>query len=117
MNLNEVITNVTIAKACSIKPVKDSTESKTVTVRVKFDGVTLQSVFNKAVSSAIIQWQNGPGRKSFDRLKNGQTVDIQFVAPGRTTIDPETAMVALLQTMTEEEKLAYLEKLVAKASK
>jgi len=117
MNMNEMITGITLTKACSIKPDKDSAESKQVTLKVKFDGTTLQSVFDKALAGAVIQWQNGPGRKNFDRWTDGQVIEIQFSAPGRTQVDPEMAMVALLQTMTEEEKLAYLEKLVAKASK
>jgi hypothetical protein len=95
MNMNEVIANVVLAKVCSIKADKDSDESKQVTLKVKFDGATMQSVFDKAVSGAVIQWQNGVGRKSFDTIKSGQTVEIQFSAPAsRTAIDPMTAIIA-----------------------
>ena len=117
MKMNETITNVTLTKACSIKPDKDSTESKQITLRIKFDGATVQSVFDKAVAGAVIQWQNGPGRKGFDGYKNGQTVDIQFTAPGRTTIDPETAMVTKLQSMAPDEQIAYLKDLASKANR
>jgi hypothetical protein len=85
---------------------------------IKFDGATLASVFDKAVSGTVIAWQNGVGRKAFDTFKNGQTVEIQFIAPAsRAAIDPETAMVAKLQTMTPAEQIAYLKELTAKAAK
>ena len=118
MNLNEVIANVTLTKVCSIKPDKDSDESKNITLKIKFDGATLQSVFDKAVSGAVIQWQNGVGRKNFDTYKNGQVIEIQFSAPAsRTAIDPETAMIAKLKSMTPNEQVAYLKELAMKAEK
>ena len=118
INMNEVIANVTLTKVCSIKPDKDSTESKNITLRVKFDGSTLQGVFDKAVSGAVIAWQNGVGRKGFDTFKTNQTVDIQFNAPAsRTAIDPETAMIAKLSTMASEDQIAYLKELTTKAQK
>lgn len=118
MNLNEVIANVTLTKVCSIKPDKDSDESKNITLKIKFDGSTLQSVFDKAVSGAVIQWQNGIGRKNFDTFKPNQIVDVQFNAPAsRTAIDPETAMIAKLQSMTPDEQTKYLKELSTKAAK
>jgi hypothetical protein len=116
--MNEVIANITLTKVCSIKPDKESDESKQITLKVKFDGAVLSSVFDKAVSGAIIQWQNGVGRKNFDTYKNGQVIEIQFIAPAsRTAIDPETAMIAKLQSMTPEEQVKYLKELAAKAVK
>lgn len=106
LNMNEVVAGVSIVKTCSIKPDKDSTESKQVNVRVKFDGATLKSVFDKAVSGAVISWQNGVGRKAFDTLKDGQLVEIQFTAPAsRAAVDPLTAILALAEAagMTPEE--------------
>ena len=81
MNLNEIVRNVSLTKTCSIKPDKDSAESKAINVKVVFDGVPLKAVFDKAVSQAIIQWQNGPGRAKFDLWNNHQVVEIQFKAP------------------------------------
>jgi hypothetical protein len=93
--MNEVIAGVTLSKVCSIKADKDSTESKQINLKVKFDGTTLQSVFDKAVAGAVIQWQNGIGRKHFDTFKNGQSIEIQFSAPAsRTAIDPMDALIA-----------------------
>jgi len=118
MDMKQIITNVTLTKACSIRADEDSTEKKTINLRIKFDGASLQSVFDKAVSSAVITWQNGVGRKSFDTFKAGQTVDIQFVAPAtRAQIDPETAMVALLSGMTPSEQEAKIKELLAKVAK
>lgn len=117
MDLNQVVTGVTLTKACSIKADADSVDSKTVNLRIKFDGVTLQDVFAKAVQSVVIQWQNGPGRKQFSSWKANQTIDVEFKAPGRTTVDPEAAMVARLATMTAEERAQFIADLMAKAAK
>jgi hypothetical protein len=94
MNMNEVIANVKLSKVCSIKADKDSVETKNINLVVKFDGATLSSVFDKAVSGAVIAWQNGVGRKNFDSYKTNQTVEIQFTAPAsKAQIDPVTAMI------------------------
>ena len=93
MELNQTISNVTLSKVCSIKPFKDAPDSKAITVRIKFDGSTLQSVFDKAVAGSVIQWQNGPGRKGYDGWTDKQTIEIDFKAPGRTQVDPKTAMI------------------------
>ena len=116
MNMNEVIANVTLTKVCSIKADKDSTEAKNINLKVKFDGAMLSAVFDKAVSGAVIAWQNGVGRKQFDTFKNNQTVEIQFSAPAsRTAIDPEQAMITQLAGMTPEQQEAKVRDMVAKA--
>lgn len=118
MNMNEIITNTTLTKACSIKADKDSTESKVINLRIKFDGAQVGDVFAKAVSSTVIAWQNGVGRKEFDTFKTNQTVEVQFAAPAsRAQIDPETAVVNILKGMTPAEQVAYLKELAAKATK
>lgn len=94
MNMKQIVSGVILTKACSISPDKDSEESKTIHLRVKFDGVTLGDVFAKAVSGAVISWQNGPGRKKFDTWENGQSVEIEFKSPGKATVDPIDAIVA-----------------------
>lgn len=94
MELGQIVKDVVLTKVCSIKADKDSDESKQVTLRVKFDGVSLQSVFDKAVGGAVISWQNGPGRRQFDTWKANQTIDIEFKSPGRTSIDPLDAITA-----------------------
>ena len=121
MNMNDLITNVTLTKVCSIKADKDSTESKNITLKVKFDGSPLKAVFDKALAGAVIQWQNGVGRKSFDTLKANQVVEIQFNAPAsRTAIAPEDAFLAGAKAdgidVTDEAALAkYIIKRMKKA--
>jgi len=118
MNMTDVIAGVILTKACSISPDKDSKEHKKINLRIKFDGAQLGDVFAKAVSSTVISWQNGAGRKAFDTLKDNATVDVQFSAPAtRAQIDPETAMVMKLQAMTPEEQVNYLKELTKKAQK
>lgn len=116
MNMNESITNVTLTKICNIKPFKNALDSKQVTLAVKYDGLTIGDVFAKALRSDVISWQNGPGRKGYDNLMDKSTVNVSAKAPGVVTVDPETAMVAMLLTMTPEEREAKIQELVAKAS-
>jgi hypothetical protein len=95
LDMNEIITNVVMTKVCSIKADKDSDKSKNITLKVKFDGTKLSSVFDKALSGAVIQWQNGVGRKNFDTYKSNQVIEIQFNAPAsRTAVDPISAVIA-----------------------
>ena len=117
MNMNESITGITLTKVCNIKPFKGATDSKQVTLAVKYDGLTLGDILTKALRSDVISWQNGPGRKGYDNLIDKSTVNVSAKAPGAVTVDPETAMVALLMTKTPEEQITYLKELAAKASK
>ena len=112
MDLNEIITNTTMTKVCSIKVDKESKVSKLITLKVKFDGASLSSVFNKATAGAVIQWQNGVGRKNFDTYKPNQVVEIQFSAPASRTIDPEAAMIAKLQSMSSTEQKEYIASMI-----
>lgn len=116
MNMSEDIINVTLTKVCNIKPVKDSTESKQITLAVKYDGLTIGDVFTKALRSDVISWQNGPGRKGYVGLVNKSTITVSAKAPGAVTIDPETAMVAKLVTMTPDAQKVYLQELANKAA-
>ena len=116
MDLSEIVTNITMTKACSIKVDKDAKVGKVVNLRVNFDGVSLASVFDKALAGAVIQWQNGVGRKNFDNYKPNQVVEVQFSAPAsRPAIDPEIAMVAKLRSMSSAEQKEYINLLTAKA--
>jgi len=117
MNMNEIVTGVTMEKVCSIKADADCDTPKTINLVVKFDGVKLGDVFSKAMAGAVIQWQNGPGRSKFDTWRNNQRVEITFSAPGRTTVDPEQAQIAKLKGMeTQAEKEAYIQWLMEQAN-
>lgn len=95
-NLKDKVAGVTLTKACSIKADGDSTESKTINLEVKFDGVLLEDVFAKALSSTVITWQNGVGRKNFDTYKSNQVVKVDFKAPAsKPQVDPVTAMIQM----------------------
>jgi len=109
--MNESITSVTLTKVCNIKPFKGATDSKQVTLAVKYDGLTIGDVFAKALRSDVISWQNGPGRKGYDTLIDKSTITVSAKAPGAITIDPETAMVAKLRNMTVDERTKELERL------
>ena len=116
MDLSEIVTNITMTKACSIKADKDAKVSKIINLKVNFNGVSLASVFDKAVAGAVIQWQNGVGRKNFDNYRPNQVVEVQFSAPAsRPAIDPEIAMVAKLRSMSSAEQKEYINLLTAKA--
>jgi len=118
MELNEMVKNVVLTKACSIKADKDSKESKVINLKVKFDQVTLQSVFEKALAGTVIQWQNGPGRKQYDTWMDKQVVEISFNAPGRAAqVDPITALTteAKAAGIDVNDKRAFSEWITKKA--
>lgn len=116
MDLTQVVKNVVLTKACSIKADGDSTEAKGINLKVNFNDVTLADVFAKALAGTVIQWQNGQGRKNYTKWTKNQTVSIDFKAPAiAPTIDPETAMVDKLQSMTVEEQAAYLGEMLKRA--
>lgn len=97
INMNEIINGVILSKVCSVSPDNDAKKAgthKNINVKVKFDGATVKSVFDKALSATVISWQNGVGRKAFDTLENNQTVEVQFIAPAsRPTEAPEDAFM------------------------
>ena len=113
MDLNAVVSGVVLERTCSIRPHAESDERKTVTLRITYDGVPLQAVFDRSASWAAISWQNGPGRKIFDTLSNGQVVEVNFKAPGRTQVDPEAAVIARARALpTREEREKYIRELL-----
>jgi hypothetical protein len=105
INMNEVIAGVTLTKACSIKADADSDEKKTINLKVKFDGALLKGVFDKALAGTVIAWQNGVGRKNFDKYSNGQVVEITFTSPASNQVDPMESIIASAKAanMTVEE--------------
>ena len=114
MDMNEIISGVTLTKVCSIKADKDSTESKNITLKVDFSGATVRSVFDKALAGAVIQWQNGQGRKTFNKLTANQVVAITFIAPASQPTElPEDAFTreakaAGVDITNDDELAAYV---------
>ena len=93
MELNTIINNVSLTKVCNIKPFEKAEESKQITLNIKFDGVTLRDVLEKAITNTVIQWQN-TNRKNYESLVTNSTVNVSFKSPGRTTVDPKQALIA-----------------------
>jgi hypothetical protein len=108
MNMNELLTGIVRAKACSVKAEKGGT-SKTINLSIDYSECTLADILTKAVAHDVIAWQNGQGRKNFATLVDKQSVSIKASRPGAAPqIDPETAMAAKLQSMTQAEREKYL---------
>jgi hypothetical protein len=99
MNMNEVVVGVTLTKVVSISPDNDSKKDgvkKTITLKMKYDGLTLADVFAKALKDDVISWANGSGgRKAFDRLTNHQVVEVSAKSPGSgPQADPMDTIIA-----------------------
>jgi len=112
--LSEVLEDMYLDKACSIKPFKDAEDSKTVTLRINFSNITIADVLEKAIRTAVISWQNGPGRKKYNSWTNGQVVGIAFSKPAQTIETPAETMrkaIRVAGTMSKEERLAYIKEL------
>jgi hypothetical protein len=112
------LVNGTFDIAASIKEDNESTESKTVTLRLLLVDCPLSEIMSKAASSARISWQNGPGRKNFSSWTSGQVVEVDFSSPGKTILSPEAQVKKLAESlkakgMTAEEMISYLTKLAS----
>lgn len=98
MDMNEIITGVTLTKIVSISPDNESKKEgtkKTITLRMKYDGLTLSDVFQKALKDDVISWANGSGgRKSFDKLIDKSTIEVSAKSPGSAPMEcPEDAFL------------------------
>jgi len=98
INLNEVVEGITLTKVISVSPDEDSKKAgikKQVTIKMRYDGLTLNDIFQKALKEDIIQWQNGSsGRKNFDNIKDKQTIEVSAKSPGGAPqISPEDAFL------------------------
>ena len=118
MDLNAMVNGVELTKVCALRADNESTDKKNVTLNIKFNGVRLSDVFEKAITNTVIQWQNA-NRKNFDSLKNGQVVVIDFKAPGKTAVDPKQALIASakaagVDVTNIKALMAYIESEIAK---
>lgn len=92
--------------AASISPDKESTDSKTVTLNILFNGTSVNDVLTKACSTARISWQNGVGRPMFESWDNGQVVNVDFDAPGKKPVDNRSAMIKAFMSVGLDEATA-----------
>jgi hypothetical protein len=116
INLDEKVSGVSFTKSCSIKPDGDSSESKVINLKIEFEGVSLRDVFEKAVSSTVIQWQ-AKARKTFNSFVDKSTVTVQFSAPGRTTQDPMDAIISAAKASGMDVTEYMLQELAKRQSK
>jgi hypothetical protein len=79
--------------AASFKESGDSTESKTVTLRLQFNDVPLKDVVTGFAQSARISWQNNVGRKHFESFQTGQIVNVDAASPGKAPVDHRVNMI------------------------
>ncbi len=113
IDLKQPVDGIVLTKSFKVKEDEDSTIQKTIHMKVRFTG-TLDGVFHKALSPVVIAVQ-GKVRKHWEQYTDGQTIETNFAAP--TVTNPEDAMVAKLQAMSQAEAEAYLKGLMAKATK
>lgn len=109
---NTMINQLVVSKQCSLSPDKDSDDSKTFTVELLIDGVTVHDMALGLLKTEVIRWQN-TNRPKFDKLVNRSIHRITFKKP-IGMIDPETAMVEKLKAMTAEEQSDYIASLLTK---
>ena len=77
-----VIETFTLDKVCSFKPDKDSEESKTVTLRVKFEGATIRTLAQSCLGQGVVvKYQNGRARKDYDKIVDKSTIKIDWSRP------------------------------------
>ena len=114
--LDKILVSGTVSAKASIKASKESSDSKTFTLRFKLVNVPLSDVMTNSLSKLVINWQNN-NRKNFDKLVDGTSIDLDYTRPASQYVDPELAIGQKLASMdTAEAREAYIAKLLAKAS-
>lgn len=104
-----------VSKKFSIKPDKDSSDSKVWTLELTIpEGTTEMDLARAVLASEVIKVQNG-NRSKFDKLPNGHLFKKIFAKPG-VDVDPEAEIMARAENDIEYAK-ALLAKLQAKLDK
>ena len=67
----------------SFKADGESTESKHVTLRFRFNAVTVKDIMTRACAQTKITWVNNVGRKSFDKIKDRSVIEVDFSSPAK----------------------------------
>ena len=73
----------------SIKPDKESTVSKTVTLRFVAEALSLDSIIQGKLSQAKISYVNMVGRPKYDSIKNASVIEVSLSSPGKRIETPE----------------------------
>ena len=115
---NEVLDTFYLTKVVSVKATGESKESKTVTLKVKYEGVSINDLALATLGQGVVvQWQNGgSGRKNYDNLPDKGIVKVDFKSPGKSPEkDPDSVVIARLASFkTQAEREAYLREQLAK---
>jgi hypothetical protein len=110
---DQKLEDFTLTKVTSIKADNGSKESKQVTLKVHYRGVTINELATSTLGQGVVvQWQNA-NRKHFESI--GREVDVEFRSPGAVQKDPQLAVANDLATMSEAGREAYIKDLLAKA--
>jgi len=70
-------------------------ESKTVTLRLNFNNVSLRDVINKSCKPQVISWQNNVGRPKFGSIKAGSVISVDWASPAKKVKTPEEQIAEL----------------------
>jgi hypothetical protein len=94
---------------------KSAKTSKSVRLNFIMENTPLSEVIGAALRDKRITWQ-ASARSKYESIVNGSDIKVAFKG-GQLPVSPEDAMVAKLQRMTADERQAYLQELINKASK
>ena len=94
IDLNEIVSGIVLFKSFNVSQDEDTKdEGITLHATLKFEDVSLRSVFDAAVALKVIQKQ-GYIRKHWSEFKDGQHIVIEFKAPAKSSVDPLDYAVA-----------------------
>jgi hypothetical protein len=100
-DIRNYVVNGTFDVSASFKRDADSTESKTVTLRVNLMNVNLGNIIADALKPKRITWQNNVARKNFDTIADRSVVEIDYSSPGKREMSAEE-LVAKLANKTND---------------
>ena len=123
-NLKDKVQGVTLSKTIQVSPDEDSKKAgihKTIILKVKYDELTLEDVFLKALDKDVVSWQNGSGgRKNYVNLVDKSTIVVNAKSPGKAPeIDPmdKFLMEARAAGVDVEDKVAMSEYIMKRLGK
>ena len=100
-DVRDFVVNGTFDVTASFKRDGDSTESKTVTLRVNMNNVNLADIIADSLKPKRITWQNNIARKNFDNIADHSVQTIDYASPGKRELSTEE-LVAKLATKTND---------------
>ena len=119
MDTSQKLTDVIRTIKSSVRPFKGAGESKSVYLKIDYSECTLEDILSFASADRRIAWANGgSGRKAYDDITDGDTIDVKASSPGaKPPIDPQIAMENRLKQMTPEAQAKWFADMRAKIIK